>query len=86
MVAIFSRLWDGKDKVATFGGPVLVVLVGSVLSAFLIGGKANVIVIYTHALHVETGPWIRLGCALTAVYLAWRVSQGRRIKVPPWKR
>jgi hypothetical protein len=86
VVAIFSRLWDGKDKVAAFGGPVLVVLVGSVLSAFLIGGKANVIVIYTHALHVETGLWIRLGCALTAVYLAWRVSQGRRIKVPPWKR
>jgi len=86
VVAIFSRLWDGRDKVAAFGGPVLVVLVGSVLSAFLIGGKSNVVVIYTHALHVETGLWIRLGCALTAVYLAWRVSQGKRVKLPPWKR
>jgi len=86
VVAIFSRLWDGRDKVAAFGGPVLVVLVGSVLSAFLIGGKSNVIAIYLHALHVETGLWIRLGCVLTAVYLAWRVAQGRRIKVPPWQR
>jgi len=86
VVAIFSRLWDGKDKVAAFGGPVLVDLVGSVLSAFLIGGNSNVIAIYLHALHVETSLWIRLGCVLTAVYLAWRVSQGRRIKVPPWQR
>ena len=86
VVSLFSRLWGGREKVAAFGGPVLVVLVGSVLSAILIGGKANVIVIYTHALHVETGLWIRLGCVLTAVYLGWRVSQGKRVKVPPWKR
>jgi hypothetical protein len=86
VVAIFSRLWDGKDKVAAFGGPVLVDLVGAVVSAFLIGGNSNVIAIYLHALRVETSLWIRLGCVLTAIYLAWRVSQGRRIKVPPWKR
>jgi hypothetical protein len=86
VVALFSRLWGGREKVAAFGGPVLVVLVGSVLSAILIGGKSNVVVIYTHALHVQTGLWIRLGCVLTAVYLGWRVSQGKRIKVPPWKR
>jgi len=23
---------------------------------------------------------------LTAAYLAWRVAQGPRVKVPPWKR
>lgn len=86
VVALFSRLWGGREKVAAFGGPVLVVLVGSVLSAILIGGKANVVVIYTHALHVQTGLWIRIGCVLTAVYLGWRVSQGKRVKVPPWKR
>ena len=85
VVAIFSRLWDGKDKVVAFSGPVLVDLVGSVVSAFFIGGKSNVIAIYLHALHIETSLWIRLGCVLTAVYLAWRVSQGPRFKVPPWR-
>jgi len=65
---------------------VLVDLVGAVISAFLIGGKSNVIAIYLHALHVETSLWIRLGCVLTAIYLGWRVSQGRRVKVPPWER
>jgi hypothetical protein len=86
VVALFSRLWGGREKVAAFGGPVLVDLVGAVVSAFLIGGNSNVIAIYLHALHIETSLWIRLGCVLTAIYLAWRVSQGRRVKVPPWKR
>jgi hypothetical protein len=86
LVAVFSRLWDGRDKVAAFGGPILVDLVGSILSAALMGGNQNAIVIYTHALHVDTGLWIRVGCVLTAVYLAWRVHKGRRVKVPPWKR
>ena len=86
VVALFSRLWGGREKAAAFGGPLLVVLAGSVLSAIFIGGKSNVVAIYLHALHVEASLWIRLGCVLTAVYLGWRVSQGKRVKVPPWKR
>ena len=86
LVAMFSRLWDGKDKLLALTGPVLVDLLGSVLSAVLIGGRANAIAIYMHALRVETSLWIRLGCVLTALYLGWRVSQGRRVKIPPWQR
>ena len=86
LVAMFSRLWDGKDKLLALTGPVLVDLAGSVLSAVLMGGHANPVMIYTHALHVDSGLWIRLGCVLTALYLGWRVSQGRRVKIPPWQR
>jgi hypothetical protein len=86
LVALFSRLWDGRDKLAAIGGPILVVLVGSIVSALLMGGHNNVVAIYIHALHVDTGLWIRIGCVLTAIYLGWRVSKGRRIKVPPWRR
>jgi hypothetical protein len=86
VVAMFSRLWDGRDKLLALTGPVLVDLLGSVLSAVLIGGNANVVVIYSHAVYVETDLWIRLGCVLTAVYLGWRVSKGPRVKLPPWKR
>lgn len=86
LVAMFSRLWDGKDKVLALTGPVLVDLAGSVVSALLMGGHANAIVVYTHALHVDSGLWIRLGCVLTALYLGWRVSRGRRVKIPPWRR
>jgi hypothetical protein len=86
LVALFSRLWDGRDKVAAIGGPILMVFLGSIVSALLMGGHNNVVAIYIHAMHVDTGLWIRIGCVLTAVYLGWRVSKGRRIKVPPWKR
>jgi hypothetical protein len=86
LVAMFSRLWDGRDKLAALGGPVLVDLLGSVVSAVFMGGTGNFVVIYTHALFVGSGLWLRLGCVLTAVYLGWRVSKGRRVKIPPWKR
>ena len=86
VVAVFSRLWDAKDKTIALTGPVLVDLLGSVVSALFMGGSQNAVAIYSHALHVDSGLWIRLGCVLTAVYLGWRVAQGRREKIPPWRR
>lgn len=87
VVALFSRLWDGKDKTAAWGGPVLIVLIGSVVSALFVNGHhQNVILTYTDAIGSAAGLWVRLGCVLTALYLSWRVSQGPRVKVPPWRR
>jgi len=86
IVAMFSRLWDVKDKSVAVAGPLLVALAGSVLGALIIGGSGNVVVVYTHALGVGFGVMIRVGAVLTAVYLAWRVTRGPRVKVPPWKR
>ena len=86
IVAMFSRLWDVKDKSVAVAGPLLVALAGSVLGALIIGGSGNVVVVYTHALGADFGVMIRVGTVLTAVYLAWRVTQGPRVKVPPWER
>jgi hypothetical protein len=86
IVAMFSRLWDVKDKSVAVAGPLLVALAGSVLGALIIGGSGNVVVVYTHALGVGFGVMIRVGAVLTAAYLAWRVTRGPRVKVPPWKR
>ena len=86
IVAMFSRLWDVKDKSVAVAGPLLVALAGSVLGALIIGGSGNVVVVYTHALGVGFGVMIRVGAVVTAVYLAWRVTRGPRVKVPPWKR
>jgi hypothetical protein len=86
VVAMFSRLWDVKDKLLAVTGPLLVALAGSVLTAPFIGGSGNIILVYTHALGAGFGLMIRVGSVLTAAYLAWRVSRGPRIKVPPWKR
>jgi hypothetical protein len=86
IVALFSRLWDVKDKSLAVAGPLLVTLAGAVLGALIIGGSGTVIVVYFHALGVIFGPMIRVGCVLTAAYLAWRVSRGPRAKLPPWRR
>jgi hypothetical protein len=86
IVALFSRLWDIKDKTLAITGPLLVTLALSVIAAPFVGGSGNVIVVYFHAIHVSFGLLIRVGSVVTAAYLAWRVSKGPRVKVPPWKR
>jgi hypothetical protein len=86
IVALFSRLWDGKDKSLAIAGPLLVTLAGSVFGALIIGGSGNVVLVYTHALRVDFNILIRVGAVLTAAYLAWRVTQGPRVKVLPWQR
>ncbi len=86
VVALFSRLWDVKDKSIAVTGPLLVTLALSVIAAPFVGGSGNIIVVYFHALHVSFGYLVRVGSVITAAYLAWRVSRGPRVKVPPWKR
>jgi hypothetical protein len=86
VVALFSRLWDIKDKALAITGPLLVALALSVIAAPFVGGSGNVIVVYFHAVHVSFGLLVRVGSVITAAYLAWRVSKGPRVKVPPWKR
>jgi hypothetical protein len=86
IVAMFSRLWDVKDKAIAVIGPMLVTLALSVIAAPFVGGSGNVIVVYFHALGVSFGLLVRVGSVITAAYLAWRVSKGPRVKVPPWKR
>jgi hypothetical protein len=86
IVALFSRLWDFKDKTLAITGPLLVTLALSVIAAPFVGGSGNFIVVYFHALHVSFGLLVRVGSVLTAAYLAWRVSKGPRVKQPPWQR
>ena len=86
IVAMFSRIWDIKDKSVAVLGPLLVTLLASTLVALFVGGSGNVIVTYFHAVHVSFGLMVRVGSVITAAYLAWRVSQGPRVKVPPWQR
>ena len=86
IVALFSRLWDVKDKSIAVTGPLLVTLALSLIAAPFVGGSGNVIVVYFHALGVSFGLLVRVGSVITAAYLAWRVSKGPRVKLPPWKR
>ena len=86
VVAMFSRLWDIRDKTLAVVGPLLVTLVAAVFTALFMGGTGNAILIYFHAIRVSFGLMVRVGSVLTAAYLAWRVSKGPRVKMPPWQR
>jgi hypothetical protein len=86
IVALFSRLWDIRDKSLAITGPLLVTLALAVIAAPFVGGSGNFIVVYFHAVHVSFGLLVRVGSVLTAAYLARRVSKGPRIKQPPWRR
>ena len=86
IVTMFSRVWDVKDKALAVVGPLLVTLAVSVPVALFVGGGSNPVVIYFHAVHVSFGLLVRVGSVITAAYLAWRVSQGPRVKAPPWRR
>jgi hypothetical protein len=86
IVAMFSRIWDIKDKSLAVAGPLLVTLLASTIVAVFVGGSGNVIVAYFHAVHVSFGLLVRVGSVITAAYLAWRVSKGPRVKAPPWQR
>jgi hypothetical protein len=86
ILALFSRLWDVKDKSLAITGPLLVTLALAVIAAPFVGGSGNVIVVYFHALRVSFSLLVRVGSVLTAAYLAWRVSRGPRVKLPPWRR
>jgi hypothetical protein len=85
VVAMFSRLWDIRDKTLAVVGPLLVTVVAAVPIALIMGGTGNAILVYFHAIRVSFGLMVRVGSVLTAAYLAWRVSKGPRVKAPPWR-
>ena len=66
IVALFSRLWDIKDKSLAVTGPLLVTLALSAIAAPFVGGSGNVIVVYFHAIGVSFGLLVRVGSVITA--------------------
>jgi hypothetical protein len=82
----FSRLWDLWDKWVAIAGPVVVVVVGTVLVLALGGMRPNVAG-YVHEVAAGGLYLIKISSLLGAGYLAWRVLRGRRSPaVPPWAR
>lgn len=81
-----SGLWDARDKLIALLGPVGFTAAISVLIALGDRVPGNFVVVYVHAFGAGAGYLLRFGCLLTAGYLAFRVYQGPRMKVPPWRR
>lgn len=86
ILAIRSRIWNARDKWVAIVGPAVVVLVGTVLAALIIGGRGHAVTAYPHAFHLYGGNLLRVGNALCAVYLALQARHGPQRRLPPWRR
>jgi hypothetical protein len=87
LVALWSRTWDARDKWVALLGPAVILLLGTVVIALIIGGNGDAVVAYWHALRLDWGYLLRIGGLLCAAYLVLRVRRGpRKQRVPPWRR
>jgi hypothetical protein len=85
IVALPSRVWDGRDKWLGLGLPVLLTIIAAALGV-TVGGRVSV----GQGMHEG---WVfgvagsRVAAVLSASYLCWRSVHGRRPpSVPPWNR
>jgi hypothetical protein len=87
LIALVSRVWDARDKWLALFGPLIFVF--AVLLAFgvLGGGTRDFFTAFSYAFDAYREYLIRAGAVLTAVYLAWRIRRGPRMRsLPPWQR
>lgn len=88
-VALRSALWGKTDKWVAFAGPLVIALLGAAVTAAISGGSENAVVVYVDVLKADIGILLRLGCLLSAAFLAWRLHRDPRQKEgkrPPWER
>jgi hypothetical protein len=85
-LALLSELWDVRDKAVALFGPILLSLAVSALVGAVVGKDVAFFVAWMHVFLWLAGYLLRVASVLCALYLAWRVQRGPRVKVPPWRR
>jgi len=84
-IALLSRLWNPVDKLIGLAGPALLAIIGTGIGLAM-GDKHSPSGYYHEGLALSTDLF-RIGAILGAIYLAWRVTKGRRQEsTPPWMR
>ena len=86
VVAIWSKIWNARDKWVGLTGPPVIALVGTIVSALIIGGRGHFIGSYPEAFRLYVGYYYRAGSLLCAIYLALQARRGPQRRLPPWKR
>jgi hypothetical protein len=85
VIALLSRRWDLKDKLAGLAAPAVLAIVGG--AGFAMGSSHTSGGAYVHEAVVIGGYLIKVGSVLGAAYLAWRLHRGQRQPaVPSWRR
>jgi hypothetical protein len=86
VVAIWSQIWNARDKWVGLTGPPVIALVGTIVSALIIGGRGHFVGSYPEAFRLYVGYYYRAGSLLCAVYLALQARRGPQRRLPPWRR
>ncbi len=86
VVAIWSQIWNARDKWVGLTGPPVIALMGTIVSALIIGGRGHFVGSYPEAFRLYVGYYYRAGSLLCAVYLALQARRGPQRRLPPWKR
>jgi hypothetical protein len=84
VLAMPSRKWDMNDKVLGLVLPVMLVIVGTVVT-LLLGGVHNTLDSYVREAWLGAERLSRVSALLGAIFLLWSLRRGRRQpKEPPW--
>ncbi|HYA50055.1 MAG TPA: hypothetical protein VEG33_02675, partial [Streptosporangiaceae bacterium] len=86
VVAIWSLIWNARDKWVALAGPPVIALVGTIVAALILGGQGHFFGSYPEAFRQYVGYAYRGGSLLCAVYLALQARRGPQRRLPPWKR
>jgi len=86
VVAIWSLIWNARDKWVALAGPPVIALLGTIVAALIIGGHSQFFGSYPEAFRGYVGYAYRAGSLLCAVYLALQARRGPQQRLPPWKR
>ena len=85
-IALLSRLWNPLDKMIGLAGPVLLSIIGTGVGLIMGATRHSPTEYFKEGLALSTD-LLRTGAILGAIYLAWRVTKGRRQEsTPPWMR
>jgi hypothetical protein len=84
MVALAAKGWDYRDKWIGLAGPVLLLVIGTVVGVSL-GASRTSMGSYFHEGWVYADVLSRVGAVLGTAYLVWRLRHPRREPpIPPW--
>ena len=85
-MALLSRLWNPVDKLIGLAGPVLLTIIGTGVGLAMGASRHSPGDYFKEGWALSTDLF-RIGAILGAIYLAWRITKGRRQEsTPPWMR
>jgi hypothetical protein len=86
VLTIWSSMWLARDKWIAVFGPLVIVIVGTILAAVISGGNGDAVTAYPHAFLHDAGGLLRLGNVLCAAYLVVQARRAPQRRLPPWQR